>query len=161
LEVVRGDWAAVAKVVQERVLEIVLKERSPEKAKEFVHRYVSDLRRKKVPYRDLIIWKTLTRPVEKYAVKAAHVEAAKVLMREGWDFSVGDKVGYVIVAGPGRLYEKARLHVLASYDEVDIEYYVSNQVLPAASRILTLFGVTEGELLPPEPCRTITEFTEH
>jgi len=51
--------------------------------------------------------------------------------------------------------------VLASYDEVDIEYYVSNQVLPAASRILTLFGVTEGELLPPEPCRTITEFTEH
>lgn len=42
---------------------------------------------------------------------------------------MGDKIGYVIVAGPGRLYEKAKPYVLASYDEVDLEYYVSNQVV--------------------------------
>lgn len=163
LEVVRGDWAEVAKKVQEKVLEIVLKEKAPKKAAEFVRQYVSDLRKKKVPYKDLVIWKTLARPVEKYAVRAAHVEAAKMLMKEGWDLSVGDKVGYVIVSGPGRLYEKARPYVMASYDDVDIEYYVSNQILPAASRILSMFDITEDELLPTtsKPPSTLLEFTEN
>jgi len=160
LEVVRGDWAAVAKNVQEKVLEIVLKDQSPKTATEFVRQYISDLWAKKVPYRGLIIWKTLTRPVEEYAVKAAHVEAAMMLMKEGWDLARGDKIGYVIVIGPGRLYEKARPYVLASYDEIDLDYYVTNQVLPAASRILGMFGVTEGELLPPKPYQSLIDFTK-
>jgi DNA polymerase I len=159
LEVVRGDWAAVAKNVQEKVLDIILKGQSPKKAAEFVRQYVSDLRNRKVPYKDLVIWKTLTRPVEEYAVKAAHVEAAKTLMKQGWDLALGDKVGYVIVSGPGRLYEKAKPYVLASYDELDIEYYVSNQILPAASRILGMFGISENELLPSKAGRTLLEFT--
>jgi len=154
LEVVRGDWAAVAKNVQERVLEIVLKEQAPEKAAKFVTQFISDLREKKVSYKDLVIWKTLTKPVEEYAVKAPHVEAAKKLMKEGLGLSFGDKIGYVIIVGPGRLYEKAKPYVLASYDEIDIEYYVSNQVVPAASRILTLFGVTEEALTSPSPVRS-------
>ncbi|MGQ9461309.1 MAG: DNA-directed DNA polymerase, partial [Candidatus Bathyarchaeaceae archaeon] len=62
LEVVRGDWAEVAKKVQERVLEIILKEQKPEKAVKFMREYISDLRQRKVPYRDLVIWKTLTKP---------------------------------------------------------------------------------------------------
>jgi len=151
LEVVRGDWAAVAKNVQERVLEIILKEQAPQKAAKFVTQFISDLREKRVPYKDLVIWKTLTKPVEEYAVKAPHVEAAKKLMEEGWALSLGDKIGYVIVVGSGRLYEKAIPYVLASYDEVDIEYYVSNQVVPAASRILTLFGITEDTLMSSRP----------
>lgn len=157
LEAVRGDWAAVAKNVQEKVLEIILKEQSPKKAAEFVGRYISDLRAKRVPYGDLIIWKTLTKPVEKYAVRAAHVETARMLMKEGWDLLPGDKIGYVIVSGPGRLYEKAKPHVLASYNEMGIEYYVSNQVVPAASRILAMFGLTGDELLPSKTTKTLFE----
>jgi DNA polymerase I len=113
-----------------------------------------------VPYRDFVIWKTLTKPIEKYAVRATHVEAARMLMKEGWELSLGDKIGYVIVAGPGRLYEKAKPYVLASYDEVDIEYYVSKQVVPATSRVLTMFGVTDDELLPSKRPKTLLEFME-
>jgi len=149
LEVIRGDWAAVAKNVQERVLEIILKEGSPEKAVEFVRRFISDLRGRKVPYRDLIIWKTLTKPISKYAVRAPHVAAARTLMEKGWELSIGDKVGYVIVAGPGKLYERAKPYMLASYDEVDVEYYVQRQVVPAAVRILSIFNIDEKEVLPP------------
>lgn len=47
--------AAVAKKVQEKVLEIILKKQSPEKAAQFVRQYIVDLRGKKVSYRDLII----------------------------------------------------------------------------------------------------------
>ena len=147
LEVTRGDWAAIAKKVQEGVLQIILKEQSPKKAAEFVHRFLNELGQKRVPYRDLIIWKTLTKPVEEYAVRASHVEAAKMLKEKGWELSMGDKIGYVVVVGTGRLFERVKPYVLASYDEIDIGYYVSKQVVPAAARILGSFGITEKQLL--------------
>jgi DNA polymerase I len=147
LEVIRGDWAAIAKNVQEKVLEIILKEQSPKKAAKFVQQFIYELRQKRVPYRDLIIWKTLTKPVEEYEVKASHVEAAKMLREKGWKFAVGDKVGYVVVVGAGRLYERVKPYMFANYDEVDMEYYVSKQVVPAAARILGSFGITEEQLL--------------
>lgn len=159
LEVVRGDWAAVAKNVQEKVLEIILKEKSPEKATKFVRQYISDLRDKKVPYKDFVIWKTLTKPVEEYEVRAPHVEAAKKLMKEGWDLALGDKIGYVITTGGGRLYEKAKPYVLSSNEEVDVEYYVTNQIVPAASRILILFGVSEDALTPSKGAKSLLEFS--
>jgi len=149
LEVIRGDWAEVARKVQERVLEIILKEQSAEKAADFVRRVIAELRQRKVPFRDLIIWKTLTKPIEEYKVKAAHVEAAKALRSKGWTITVGDKVGYVVLAGEGRLYDKAKPYVFAVYDEVDVEYYVSKQIVPAAARVLEFFGVNEDDLLKP------------
>jgi DNA polymerase I len=147
LEVVRGDWANCAKHVQEKVLELILKEQAPKKAAEFVKTYVSDLRNKKIPYKDFVIWKTLTKKAEEYEVKAPHVEAAKRLLKEGYELSMGDKIGYVITLGAGKLYERAKPYALASYDEVDTEYYVTNQVLPAASRVLAMFNIKEDALL--------------
>ena len=147
LEVIRGDWATVAKNVQHKILEIILKENSAEKAVEYVRRVIREVREKKVPYRDLIIWKSLTRPIEAYAVRAAHVEAAKLLQKKGWKISVGDKIGYVIVSGEGKLYERAKPYVLANYDEIDTEYYVEKQILPVASRILEMFNVKKETLL--------------
>jgi DNA polymerase I len=162
LEVMRGDWAAIAKKVQERVLEIVLKEQSPKKAAKFVQQFIYELRQKRVPYRDLIIWKTLTKPVEEYEVKASHVEAAKMLMEKGWKLAVGDKIGYVAVVGTGRLYERVKPYMFASYEEVDIEYYVAKQVVPAAARVLESFGITEEQLLTSgevgKEARRLTDF---
>lgn len=160
LEVVRGDWANVAKHIQEKVLEIILKEQTVRKAVDYVRRYIVSLRERKIPYRDLIIWKTLTKSPEEYEVKAPHVEAAKALQREGWTLTVGDKVGYVITVGSGKLHERAKPYILASYDEIDIEYYVTNQIVPVALRILSLFGVKENDLLPPKTgkVQTLLEF---
>jgi DNA polymerase I len=162
LEVVRGDWAAIAKKVQRKVLEIVLKEQSPKKAAKYVQQFIYDLWQKRVPYRDLIIWKTLTKPAEEYAIRASHVEAAKMLKAKGWRLTVGDKVGYVVVVGSGRLYERVKPYVFSSYDEVDIEYYVSKQVVPAAARVLESFGITEEQLLKSgvkeKETRRLTDF---
>jgi len=162
LEVMRGDWAVAAKKVQEEVLEIILKEQSPKKAAKFVQQFIYELRQRRVPYRDLIIWKTLTKPVEEYEVKASHVEAAKMLKEKGWKLAVGDKIGYVAVVGTGRLYERIKPYMFASYDEVDIEYYVSKQVVPAAARVLESFGITEEQLLTykveEKETRRLTDF---
>ncbi len=158
LEVVRGDWAKVAKNMQEKVLEIILKEKDPQKAADFVRNYIADMRKRKVPFRDFIIWKTLTKKVEEYEVRAPHVEAAKMLKKEGWDLTLGDKVGYVITCGSGRLYERVKPYIFASYDELDIEYYITNQVIPAATRILSMLGIKEEDLLAPTKPKTLTDF---
>ena len=162
LEVVRGDWATIAKTVQEKVLEIILKEQSPKKAVDFVHQFIYELQQKRVPYRDLVIWKTLSKPAEEYEVRASHVEAAKMLRAKGWELSVGDKIGYVVVGGTGRLYERVKPYMFASYDDVDVEYYVSKQIVPAAARILESFGVTEEQLLQSKTgakeTRKLTDF---
>jgi DNA polymerase, archaea type len=147
LEVIRGDWAEVAKKVQEQVLEIILKEPSPKKATDYVRSVIADLKKRKVPLHDLIIWKTLTKPPEDYAIKAPHVEAARMLRDKGWRLTGGDKVGYVILEGKGRLYNRVKPYVFAKIDEVDVDYYITNQVLPAATRILSFFEVKEEELL--------------
>lgn len=150
LEVIRGDWAQVAKKVQEHVLEIILKEQSPKNAVIYVHKVIEELKQKKVPLSELIIWKTLTKAPEQYAIRAPHVEAAKMLKEKGWRLSGGDKVGYVILAGTGRFYSRVKPYILATYDEVDVDYYITNQIVPAAARILEFFNVTEKELIRKE-----------
>jgi DNA polymerase I len=161
LEVIRGDWAEVAKHVQEHVLEIILKEQSPKKALEYVRQVVSDLRRRRVPLEDLVIWKTLTKAPEEYAVRAPHVEAAKQLLDRGWRLSAGDKVGYVILSGKGPFYSRVSPYVFAQKDQADVEYYVSNQVLPAAARILGYFKINEKEIektIKEEKTRSLTDY---
>ena len=69
-------------------------------------------------------------------------------MREGWKLAVGDKVAYIVVKGPGSLFKKAKPYNQAKPEEIDTEYYLDNQVRPAAMRILELFGVQERQLFP-------------
>ncbi|MEK6920036.1 MAG: DNA polymerase II, partial [Thermoproteota archaeon] len=76
-----------------------------------------------------------------------HVEAAKKLAKAGWPMGSGDRVGYVIAKGPGKLYQRAEPYSKVSLDDVDYDYYVQNQVLPVASRILSVFDVSEKEIL--------------
>jgi DNA polymerase I len=126
---------------------MILHEQSPQKAVEYVRSVIADLKHRQVPLHDLIIWKTLTKAPDDYAIKAPHVEAAKMLKEKGWRLTSGDKIGYVILEGKGRLYSRVKPYVFAKPEEVDVDYYITNQVLPAASRILVFFDVTEAELL--------------
>jgi DNA polymerase I len=132
------------------VLEIILKEQSPKKAVDYVHTVIAELKQNKIPLHDLVIWKTLTKPIERYAIKTPHVEAAKMLKEKGWRLTGGDKIGYVILKGKGRLYNRVKPYIFASYEEIDVDYYVTNQVVPAAARILSFFDVTEEQLLSKE-----------
>jgi DNA polymerase I len=146
MEAVRGDWADIARMVQENVLELVLKDNNERRALDYLSDVVAKVRTKNLPLRDFIIWKTLTKPVEEYEARSAHVEVAKKLMNEGWNLAVGDKVGFVIANRPGKLFEKAQPYSSTSLDDIDVEYYVNSQIIPAAMRVLNVLKVTEDQL---------------
>ena len=148
LEVARGDWTEAAKTVQEGVLSILLREKDAKKAAAYVQEEVSRLRSGKVPLPQLVIWKTLTKAPKDYAVRAAHVEAAKRLADKGWHVTVGDKVGYVITKGKGQLYQRAVPYVFSKLEDVELDYYEEQQIIPSALRVLGMFGVTKADLRP-------------
>jgi DNA polymerase I len=52
-------------------------------------------------------------------------------------------VGYVIVKGTGGIGDRAIPYFEVSIDKIDVDYYVDHQIIPAALRILTYFGVSE------------------
>jgi DNA polymerase, archaea type len=147
LEAVRGDWSNLARDVQNTVLRMVLEDANPARAAAYVQGLTSNLKSRNLPLSSFIIWKTLTKRVEEYEVNAPHVEAAKKMAKEGWPVTTGDKVGFIITKKPGKLFQKAEPHYKVKTEEVDDDYYVRNQILPAAARILEILGVSEGQLL--------------
>ena len=159
LEAVRGDWSDLAKDVQEKVIEIVLKEESPQKAVEYVNKVIEDLREGNIPLHKLIIWKTVTKRIEDYEVEAPHVAAAKILVQMGYQISKGEKIGYIVCKGGEKISERAKPYIIVNnYDEVDVEYYINNQIVPAAMRILGYFGVKETQLVGKTPQKSLLEF---
>lgn len=159
LEAVRGDWAEIAKEVQEKILEIILKEGSVDRAVEYVRKVIENLKSGKVPLEKIIIWKSLSKDLREYEVRAAHVTAAKRLLEAGYRLEVGDKVGYVIIKGPGRLADRAWPYILLKDRKmIDYNYYIERQILPAALRILRYFGITENLILSGKRQTTLFDF---
>ncbi|UNQ74341.1 DNA-directed DNA polymerase [Infirmifilum sp. NZ] len=159
LEAVRGDWAEISKEIQEKVIEIVLREGDPWKAVEYVRAIIRDLELGKIPISKLIIWKTLSKSLDEYEVDAPHVRAAKVMVSAGWKVGKGSKIGYVIVKGGERVSEKALpFFLVKSNSEVDVEYYVKRQIVPAALRILEYFGIKEEHFYTGKRQQTLFDF---
>ncbi len=158
-EAVRGDWCELAKEVQSNVAEIVLKTGDVNRAIEYVRRVIRELEEGKIPVEKLVIWKTLSKRIEEYATEAPHVVAAKRMKAAGYQVSPGDKIGYVIVKGGGRISQRAWPYFMVKDPkQIDVNYYIEHQVIPAALRILGYFGVTEKRLRTGGAQRTLFDF---
>ncbi|TMI52053.1 DNA polymerase II [Candidatus Bathyarchaeota archaeon] len=147
MEAIRGDWSNLARNVQNEVLKLVLQDGNPARARSYVTSLINDLESAELPKSSLVIWKTLTKRPDEYEVNAPHVEVARKMAKDGWPVTVGDKVGFIITKKPGKLYQKAEPHFKVSLDQVDYDYYVHNQIVPAAARVLEVFGIAEKDLL--------------
>lgn len=145
-EAVRGDWTEIAKEVQEKITEILLKEMSIDKAINYVREIIIKLNKGTIPVEKLVIWKTLTKNINEYKAEEPHVAAAKKLLRRGIKVNVGDKIGYVVIKGSGSISRRVEPYPFVDKKNIDISYYVDRQIIPAALRILSYFGVTETQL---------------
>ncbi len=174
LEVRRGDWCELAKKVQKAVIEIILKEKNPKKALDYVKKVIEEIRAGKVPLEDYVIYKGLTKPPSKYESKQAHVKAALRAMEMGVVYPIGSKVGFVIVRGAGSISDRAypieliedfdgetlSIRTLAGIDKrrIDKDYYIDHQVIPAILRILERFGYTEAQIKGVSKQKTLDAF---
>jgi len=146
LETRRRDWAEVAKDTQERVLNALLRDKSPEKAAEIVKNVVAEIKEGNVELARLEINTQMTRGMGEYVSPGPHIHAAKKAMKKGMHFSEGSIITYVITKNGASISDKARVIDFVNEGEYDPEYYVNNQVIPAVFRILEALGYQEDEL---------------
>jgi DNA polymerase I len=162
LEVRRGDWCELAKRAQKEVIEILLREKNPEKAMKLVSRIIKDIRKGNVKLEDIVIYKGLTKKPSKYEAIQAHVKAAKKAEEIGIFYPVGSKIGYIVVKGTGNVGDRAYpLEMVENFDgenikikrregyelkKLDKEYYIEHQIIPAVMRILERFGYSDAKI---------------
>jgi len=144
-EVVRRNWSALAKEVQEKVLQMVLDEKVKE-ALQYVRQVISELKSGKIEKKKLIIRMKITRDLERYASIGPHVAVARKMQAKGYPVNTGMIVEYIIVSGSGLVRERAALLEEVEEGRYDAEYYLTHQLVPAVTSIFSVFGITEEEI---------------
>jgi DNA polymerase I len=145
-ETVRSNWSPIAKDVQRKVLSIILKEDDADKAFEYVRKVVLKIKNKEVAVEQLSIRTQITKPIEDYEAIAPHVALAKKMIEKGIEVAPGSVVEYAICRGKGRIGDRARLLSEASQEDIDSDYYIKNQVIPAVGSIFEVLGYDTDEL---------------
>jgi len=131
-EIVRRDWCDLAKETQMRVLEILLKEGSIEKAKKYVHEVIEKLKNREIDWKKLILRERLNKPIEEYEIVSPLLIAAK-----RGNYKVGDIVEYIIREGVGSISERAV--PISQFDgKYDVEYYIEKQIKPVIEDLIDL-----------------------
>jgi len=143
-ERVRRDWSQIARDTQERVLQAILRDNSPELALQIARKTIVDIKKGKIDRKKLVIYTQLTRPINDYEQIGPHVAAAKKALARGRPVAQGSMIAYVITKGPGLISEKAE--PAEDAENYDPDYYVNNQVIPAAMRVLAGLGYTEEDI---------------
>ena len=158
LELVRRDWAPVAKNTQHAVLEAILKEASPKKAKKIVKNVINELNNGEVKLEDLVIHTKLTKKPGNYKQTAPHVKAAEKLIMDGQKVTSGSIIRYIITKGNEPISRRAEPIELIGDKPYDPEYYIEHQVLPATLRILESIGYSEEQIMNNEKQMSLDSF---
>ncbi len=144
MEAVRRDWCELAKELQRSVIELVLKKKD-EEAVELVRETVKKVRKRDVDIKRLAIRTQLGKPLSEYKVKTPQVTVAKKLIKRGHQIGEGDVLSYVIATGKGSISDRAEPINYAEKKDYDTEYYVNNQIIAVAMRVLSALGYKESE----------------
>lgn len=139
LEIVRRDLSKYARQTQQEILKICLIEENIDKAFHYLEERVKALKEGKYDLKDLVVYEQLSKPVSEYKLISPHVVAAKRLLEKGIPVGEGSVIGYIIQKGSGSISERAYPVELADPDKIDINYYIDNQLIPVAMRILKVF----------------------
>lgn len=158
MEYVRRDWSGIARKVQQRVLEIVLKEGDVQKALNYVRKVIDDVRDRKMKLEDLIIYTEIQKELHEYEQSGPHVTAALLLKRSGYTVGPGTLIGYIIVEGPGSISDRAIPIELYNNRPYDANYYIEHQIIPAVLPIFETLGYSEKDLRKGTTQRTLFDF---
>ncbi|EGG14919.1 DNA polymerase alpha catalytic subunit [Cavenderia fasciculata] len=162
LDIVRRDWCDLTKTIGNKILEMLLsgeeKESSKllEEIKSFLEQIRKDINEGLVSIDQFIITKTLSANPEAYndGEHPPHVNVALEMKRKGLIAQQGDAIPYVITLGNGNnnsnleSWSKRALHPsdITSFEQIDLDWYLAQQILPPTYRITELLGIEEQKL---------------
>jgi len=146
LELVRRDWAEIAKATQKEVLKAILEEGNPEKAAQIVKDKIVRIRNRNVKLDEIALYTQITRSLNAYKNVGPHVKAARKAKEKGREIFPGMIISYVIVKGKGMISDRAVPIEDVKLEDYDVDYYLENQLLPPVVRILEALGYSQESL---------------
>ena len=147
-ETVRGDWSLIARETQKRVIEIILKENSFEKALNYARNIIKEVQEGKIDMKKLIIKNQLKMDIERYKNIGPHVAVAKLMRGKGVNIREGSVIKFIINSGKGLIRDRAKIPNDAK--DYDKDYYINNQIIPCVEKIFEIKGYTKQDLLSKE-----------
>ena len=160
LQVVRRDSCAYVRDTLKKLLEMILESDDPRPAINFAKDRAKALREGRVDQDDLLMSKQLS---ASYKVPMAHV-AVRDKIRErapGSEPQQGDRVPFLILAGPGKMFEKAEdpAWVKEKGLKIDFQYYFTNQFKkPVCDLLEPLVGSRPEQAIFEPKTKHITDF---
>tara|TARA_Y100000310_G_scaffold293782_1_gene323635 strand:+ start:6772 stop:9246 length:2475 start_codon:yes stop_codon:yes gene_type:complete len=145
-EAVRRNWSDVAKEVQQKVLKIILKDHDGEKAAEFVRDVVKELREKKISIEKVTMHTQLQKELDEYTSRGPHVAVAERMRNMGKYVGPGSVIKYVVTQGSDIIRNRSRLPEEVKQKDIDSDYYINHQVLPAVERLFDVLGIDKEQL---------------
>ena len=140
-ETVRKDWSLIAREVQKRVLETILREGRHENALVYVKEMIAKINNKEIENKKMVILTQLKMDIDEYRQIGPHVAVAKKLREQGFEVRSGSLIRFIIQDGKGMIRDKAVIPEMCKKGCYDSEYYVNNQVIPSVQKIFEIFDV--------------------
>ncbi len=158
-ETVRRDWCMLAREVQNKVLELVLKQGNEKKAVEYVKEIVSKVKKRDIDKSKLVIKTQLKKPLSEYKATTPHVVAAQKMKEKEIPISSGGLVEYYIAESKEKNpLVRDRVKLPDEKEDYDIKYYLEKQILPAIENILQTFKINVKDLTNNSNQKTLDGF---
>ncbi|KAI8366243.1 DNA polymerase family B-domain-containing protein [Blakeslea trispora] len=162
LDLVRRDWCDLSHDVSAHVLELILSDRDREDVVAEIHAYLEvvaeQIRQGDIPLEKYTINKQLTKRPQDYADAKSqpHVQVALRMLEAGQNVKSGDTVPYVICKVDEETSGDKKGSALRAYHpdmviknnmQLDIEWYLHQQVHPPLARLCSPIDGTDPALL--------------
>jgi DNA polymerase I len=117
------------------------------------------LQNKKVPKKDLIIRSFIHKNINKYKSKNPAASAYVDAKEKGIELSNNDLIEYIITnKNTKTISSKARVVQFVESGDYDSTYYINNQLIPAISTILEVFGISKDELITQTKQKNLKDY---
>jgi len=147
-ETVRRDWCNLAREVQNKVIQLILREGDEKKALKYLKGVVKKIKNREIEKDDLIIKTMLKKPLSEYRAISPHVIAARKMQEKNIPISGGNLIRYYIAETREKkklVREKVKLP--DEKGEYNIKYYLERQLLPAVENIFNIFNIETKEII--------------
>jgi DNA polymerase I/DNA polymerase-2 len=145
-EAVRRDWSDLAKNLQHDVLRLVLQKKEKE-AVQKVKETIEKIKSRKIQLKDIAIRTMLGKELAEYKALAPHIAVARKILKMGHEVRQGMIISYIITKRPGKISDKAEPIDKVKITDYDIDYYLNNQILAVALRVLGTLGYKKEDFI--------------
>ena len=155
-ETVRRDWCTLARELQNKVLQKILKDGNEKSALELAKKTIKEIKDRKIDRKEILIRTQLKKPLSEYKAITPHVIAAQKMKEKNLPVHVGMTVEYFIAETREKkdlVREKVKLD--DEKGEYNIEYYLNNQVIPAVENIFQVFNINLKEIIEGSKQKTL------